>query len=38
MMMHNVWNILGRPLFSSEFVKFVNFVDELCVVLLILEL
>jgi hypothetical protein len=38
MMMHNVWNILGCPFFSFEFVKLVSFVDELCVALLILEL
>jgi hypothetical protein len=38
MMMHNVWNMLGCPFFPFEFAKFVSFVAELCVVLLILEL
>jgi hypothetical protein len=37
MMMHDVWNMLGCPFFPFEFAKFVSFVDELCVVLLVLE-
>jgi hypothetical protein len=38
MMKHEVWNMLGCPFFPFEFAKFVSFVDELCVVLLSLEL
>jgi hypothetical protein len=38
MMMHNVWNMLGCLFFSFKFAKFVHFVDEFCVVLLVLEL